>query len=39
MIPFYPDDIIVIKWKYFVEFVTFLSVIIYPIYICFKLFE
>ncbi|CAK87000.1 unnamed protein product (macronuclear) [Paramecium tetraurelia] len=39
MIPFYPDDIIVIKWKYFVEFVTFLSVIIYPIYICFNLFE
>ncbi|CAD8103298.1 unnamed protein product [Paramecium sonneborni] len=37
LIPFYPDDVIVVKWKYFVEFVTFLSVIIYPIYICFNL--
>lgn len=39
MFPFYPDDIIVVKWKSFLEFVTFLSVIIYPIYICFNLFE
>ncbi|CAK93234.1 unnamed protein product (macronuclear) [Paramecium tetraurelia] len=36
ILPFYPDDFFIKKWRIFIEILTFSSVILYPIYISFE---